>query len=99
MARLRPHEADGTHKQENRTMCCLVDMTWSGQGRRGSGGLRRRLGSQAAEPQSPAAKLPEIDSRVPWRKWGPNTRNPAGGADGVGLAASEGCCQILAIGS
>ena len=47
------------------------------------------LGSQAAEPRSPAPKTWVIRAEYRGGNW-PNTRNPAGGADGVWVGSVGG---------
>ena len=55
------------------------------------------LGSQAAEPRSPAPKTWVIRAEYRGGNW-PNTRNPAGGADGVWVGSVGGMLPKLASG-
>ena len=56
--------------------------------------LWRGPGSLAAEPRSPAPKTWVIRAEYRGGNW-PNTRNPAGDTDGVGLAVSGGIAAKL----
>ena len=60
-------------------------------------GERRGLGSQAAEPRSPAPKTWVIRAEYRGGNW-PNTRNPAGDADGVWVGSVGGDAPKLARG-